>query len=91
MLSEASAVLIGLHNFFALPSAFADDARYAVLGADAVLCRENLETLSPPGFSFDQGPAKKSFARQREKEADPFCEGVLLFHDRAETKESLLL
>ena len=65
--------------------------RFVLLASDAVLCRENLETQTPPGFYFDRSFGRKAIRYLRSLEAEPDCRAVLLSHDREETRETLRL
>lgn len=65
--------------------------RFAVLASDAAICRENVETLTPPGFCFDAELDRKALHYLRTLRDDANCAGVLLSHDREETRGSLLI
>ena len=66
-------------------------ARFVLLASDAALCRENIETGTPSGFCFDKRLEEKALRWLREQQCDPFCEAVLLSHDREETREEICL
>ncbi|MBQ7472902.1 MAG: N-acyl homoserine lactonase family protein [Oscillospiraceae bacterium] len=65
--------------------------RFALLASDAALCRENLETRTPPGFYFDRELGKKALAYLCSLHAESGCEAILLSHDRHETRETISL
>ena len=65
--------------------------RFVLLASDAALCRENLETQTPPGFYFDRQLGKKALAYLSSLELESGCEGVLLSHDRHETRMMISL
>ena len=65
--------------------------RFVLLASDAALCRENLETQTPPGFSFDRQKGKKALAYLSSLALERGCEGVLLSHDRHETRTMISL
>ena len=64
---------------------------FLVLAADAALCRENIETLTPPGFCFDEKLSRKALGYLRSLRAEPGCEGIFLSHDREEERERICL
>ena len=66
-------------------------ARFVLLASDAAICRENIETGTPPGFCFDRKLECKALAWLREQQSDAKCEAVLLSHDREEERETILL
>ena len=65
--------------------------RFAVLAADAAICRENLDSLTPPGFCFDKGLARRSIQYLASLRGESGCEGVLLSHDAQEKREIIRL
>ena len=65
--------------------------RFVLLASDAALCRENIETLSPPGFCFDVKLTGKALGYLRALRAEEGCEAILLSHDRDETRGEILL
>ena len=65
--------------------------RFVMLGSDAALCRENLDTLTPPGFCFDEKLARKGLDYLRTLRGEPGCAALLLSHDRSETRDEILL
>ena len=65
--------------------------RFVLLASDAALCRENLETQTPPGFYFDRQLGKKALAYLSSLALERGCEGVLLSHDRHETRTMISL
>ena len=65
--------------------------RFVLLASDAALCRENLEAQTPPGFYFDRQLGKKALAYLSSLALERGCEGVLLSHDRHETRTMILL
>ena len=65
--------------------------RFVLLASDAALCRENLETQTPPGFYFDRQLGKKALAYLSSLALECGCEGVLLSHDRHETRTMISL
>ena len=65
--------------------------RFVLLASDAALCRENLETQTPPGFYFDRQLGKKALAYLSSLSLERGCEGVLLSHDRHETRTMISL
>ena len=65
--------------------------RFVLLASDAALCRENIDTLTPPGFCFDEKLAKKALGYLHELRGEPGCEAILLSHDREETRGEILL
>lgn len=66
-------------------------ARFVLLASDAAICRENIDTGTPPGFCFDMKLEKKALRYLRELRGDPLCEAVLLSHDREEERETVCL
>ena len=65
--------------------------RFVLLASDAALCRENIETLTPPGFCFDEKLTEKALGYLRTLRAEKGCEAILLSHDREETRGEILL
>lgn len=65
--------------------------RFVLLASDAALCRENIDTLTPPGFCFDVKREKKALEYLRTLREDPDCAAILLSHDREETHGEILL
>lgn len=65
--------------------------RFVLLASDAALCRENLETQTPPGFYFDRQLGKKALAYLSALSLEDGCEGILLSHDRHETRTLITL
>ena len=65
--------------------------RFVLLASDTALCRENLETQTPPGFYFDRQLGKKALAYLSSLALERGCEGVLLSHDRHETRTMISL
>ena len=65
--------------------------RFVMLASDAALCRENIDTLTPPGFCFDEKRAKRALEYLRSLRGEPGCEAILLSHDREETRTQILL
>lgn len=65
--------------------------RYVCLASDSALCRENIETVTVPGFCFDEKLAKKALLYLRAMREDPDCTDILLSHDRSETRDSIFL
>ena len=65
--------------------------RFVLLASDAAICRENIETGTPPGFCFDMKLERKALAWLREQQKDANCDSVLLSHDREEERETILL
>lgn len=66
-------------------------ARFVLLASDAAICRENIETGTPPGFCFDARLEKKALGWLREQQNAPGCEVVLLSHDREEERDTICL
>lgn len=66
-------------------------SRFVLLASDAAICRENIETGTPPGFCFDARLARKALRWLREQQSEPGCEAILLSHDREETRETISL
>ena len=64
---------------------------FVLLASDAALCRENLETQTPPGFYFDKQLGKKALAYLSSLSLEDGCEGILLSHDRHETRTLITL
>lgn len=60
--------------------------RFAVLGSDAAICRENLDSLSAPGYCFDKVFCRRSLEWLREMRGMSGCEAVLLSHDAEEER-----
>ncbi len=54
-------------------------------------CRESIDALTPPGFCFDEKPAKKSLAYLHALREEPCCGAILLSHGRWETRREILL
>jgi len=65
--------------------------RFVLLASDAAICRENVETLRPPGFCFDEKLEKKALAWLRSLREEDGCEALLLSHDREEMRSEILL
>ena len=65
--------------------------RFVLLASDAAICRENIETGTPPGFCFDAGLARKALRWLGEQEKDPDCAAILLSHDREQTRDTICL
>lgn len=65
--------------------------RFAMLASDAAICRENIETGTPPGFCFDERLTRKALDYLRALQGERGCEAVLLSHDRAETRGTIRL
>ena len=64
---------------------------FVLLASDAALCRENLETQTPPGFYFDKQLGKKALAYLSSLALESGCKGVFLSHDRNETRTMISL
>ena len=65
--------------------------RFVLLASDAAICRENIETGTPPGFCFDVKLEQKALRYLKELRSDPLCEAILLSHDREEERETIRL
>ena len=66
-------------------------SRFALLASDAALCRENIETQTPPGFYFDRERGKKALAYLSSLQKEIGCAAILLSHDRQETRTMISL
>lgn len=64
---------------------------FVLLASDAALCRENLETQTPPGFYFDKQLGKKALAYLSSLSLESGCAGIFLSHDRHETRTMISL
>ena len=67
------------------------EKHFVLLASDAALCRENIDTLTPPGFCFDEKLGKKALVYLDKLRGEPECKALLLSHDREEHRSEILL
>lgn len=93
LFADESVMLINLpgHTDGLCATLIRNGGRFVLLASDAALCRENIDSLTPPGFCFDKGMGRRSLEYIRSLRAESGCEAVLISHDREERRDTLLL